>query len=358
MKLISFKTTNRSMAVCLLAGMLVTSMSGCLKDHNFPLSNYKTVVLVANSASYGAATIDDKLLNAWGIAVAPSGPLWIASNHGSVSTVYNRSGLTLLPPVTIPSHGKSAGGAPTGVIFNPTPDFVIPSSGSAAKFIFAGEDGIISAWNGGSSAVAVADRSTAEAVYKGIAMANFGGHNFLYATDFRGGKIDVFNDHFVYLTSMLFKDPSLPNHFAPFNIKNIKGLLFVTYAKQKGPDNEDDEAGPGNGFIDIFNPAGAFVKRFASHGPLNSPWGMATSTRLFHDIPDALLVGNFGDGTINVYEPSGAYRGPLKMNGNPISIEGLWAIENNVPGGNPKQLFFTAGPADEEDGLFGYIEKQ
>ncbi len=329
--------------------------AGCRKhDEQRFLSGYQQINLVADVDGYGAAIIDPNLVNAWGIAIAPSGPLWISANHTGLSTIYNRTGATLRPPVTI----LDGEGAPTGQVFNSTTSFVIPDNGLPAKFIFAGEDGTITAWNGGNNAGKVGGNPAGDAVYKGLAMGNDGTGNFLYATNFKGQKIDVFDSTFNYVTDKPFEDHFLPAGYGPFNIRNINGKLYVTYAKLKGPDNQDDEKGPGNGYIDVFSMKGKLLKRFASRGALNSPWGIVQAVSGITNVPNAILVGNFGDGRINVYEANGDFIGPLRdVNNKPIVIDGLWAIENNVPGGDANQLFFTAGPAEEEHGLFGYLSK-
>jgi len=329
----------------------------CMKDHNQGLRfNVSQVNLVADTAGFDAALIDTSLVNAWGIAVAPSGPIWISANHTGVSTIYDNTGKTLRPPVIIPSATPGEPGAPTGQLFNGTTDF------GAYRFIFAGEDGTISAWKGGSTATIVADRSSTDAVYKGITMAAVGTDNFLYVTNFKGGKIDVFDKNFNYVTDKPFADPNIPAGYGPFNIQNIGGKLYVTYAKLKGPDNEDDESGPGNGFVNIFNPDGTMVRRFASHGMLNSPWGIALAPGGFADAGPSILIGNFGDGRINVFDMQGKFRGQLQNDRQVVSIEGLWAIDflkGNVAGGSPHDpLYFTAGPDDESHGLFGYLKKQ
>jgi uncharacterized protein (TIGR03118 family) len=320
-------------------------------------SVFSQVNIVADTMGFGAWVIDPNLGNAWGIAAPPNGPIWISDNHTGVSTIYNRAnGATLRPPVTIPAAMSGETGAPTGVLFNSTTDF------GGNKFIFAGEDGIIAAWSGGNVAMKVADRSQFNAVYKGIAMANDGRANFLYLANFKGGKVDVFNREFKYVTTKPFWDPTIPAGFAPFNIVNIGGQLYVTYAKQKGPDNEDDEAGIGNGYVDIFNPDGTFVKRFVSKGELNSPWGVALAPAGFAATVQTILVGNFGSGRINIYDMMGNYMGQLKSHGKSITIWGLWAIDflkNNVPGGNATDpLYFTAGPDEESHGVFGYLQLQ
>jgi uncharacterized protein (TIGR03118 family) len=192
-------------------------------------------------------------------------------------------------------------------------------------------------------------------------MASDGTANFLYLTNFKGGKIDVFNREFNYVTNKPFWDPNIPAGFAPFNIQNIGGKLYVTYAKQKEPDHMDDQAGPGNGYVDIFNPDGTFVKRFASKGELNSPWGIALAPPGFAGQSQTILIGNFGNGRINVFDMQGNHLGALKVQGQNIVIDGLWAIDflkNNLPGGSPTDpLYFTSGPDGESHGLFGYLQR-
>jgi uncharacterized protein (TIGR03118 family) len=346
----------------LLAGLLVVAcVNACRKDS--PVNkgqgndvHVKQVNLVADTAGYNAARIDTNLVNAWGIAAVPNGPLWISSNHKGLSTVYDKTGQALRAPVTVPSVAAGQTGAPTGVVFNSTADF------GGNKFIFASEDGIVAAWSSGNTAVKVADRSSSNAVYKGIAMANDGTANFIYLTNFKGAKIDVFDKNFNYVTSKPFLDPGIPAGFAPFNIVNIGGKLYVSYAKQKGPDNMDDQKGPGNGYVDIFDPNGTLIKRFASQGNLNSPWGIALAPAGFAEgNQTTILIGNFGDGRISVFDMQGNFEGQLKIGGQTLAIDGLWDIdflENNMPGGNPTDpLFFTAGPVDESHGLFGYVQK-
>ena len=344
----------------LLAGLTtVTCFYGCLKEHEIPGigAEVNQVTLVADTAGYGAARIDTSLVNAWGIAAVPGGPLWISANHTGVSTIYDKTGNAMRAPVTIPSITPGGKGAPTGVIFNSTADF------GGNKFIFASEDGIVAAWSSGNTAVTVADRSSFNAVYKGIAMANDGTANFLYLTNFKGGKVDVFDKNFNYVTNKPFVDPGIPAGFAPFNVVNIGGKLYITYAKQKGPDNMDDQKGPGNGYVDIFNPDGTLVKRFASQGRLNSPWGIALAPAGFSDDKQpTILIGNFGDGRVNIFDMHGGFEGQLQSKGQALTIEGLWDIdflENNMPGGTAHDpLFFTAGPSGESHGLFGYVQKK
>jgi len=295
-------------------------------------------------------------VNAWGLAINDENEFWVASNEEGLSTVYDQNGHTIQAPVKIPFGNDSSGAAPTGVVYNTTSNsFIIPSTGEKSEIIFATENGTIAAWASGDSAITVADRSADSAVYKGIEISNNNGSDYIYATNFRSGAIDVFDASFNYVSSITFTDPDLPSGYAPFNVKLIDSFLYVTYAKQLGPDNEDDEAGPGNGFVDIYNINGTFVKRFTSQGNLNSPWGIAK-------VPGGggILIGNFGDGKINIFDLDGVWRGYLNSGaGNPIVIEGLWALEFplNEDGSVRKVLYFTAGPNDESTGLFGYIGK-
>ena len=344
-------------AKALIAGlMVITCFYACKKDLISGKFDVNQVNLVADTAGYGASRIDTNLVNAWGIAISPGGGIWISSNHKGRSTIYDKTGHTLRPPVTIPSLGPGQIGAPTGVVFNNTTDF------GGSKFIFASEDGIILAWSSGNSAVKVADRSSFNAVYKGIAMAKDGSCNFLYLTNFKEGKIDVFDKNFNFVTTKPFLDPGIPADFAPFNIQNIEGKLYVTYAKHKAPDNRDDQKGPGNGYIDIYNPNGTLIKRFASQGALNSPWGMAVAPEGLADDKEVILIGNFGDGRINIFNRQGHFIGPLQDHGKAITIDGLWAIDflkgTEEMKDRNDQLFFTAGPAEEAHGLFGYLQKE
>jgi uncharacterized protein (TIGR03118 family) len=340
-------------------------------DHN--LKDFKQVNLVANNDEYGATRIDPNLLNAWGLAWAPSGVAWIGAQAAHVSDVYNGEGNTVLGPVHIPSPGGPEGGNPTGVIFNPNAaDFVIPSGNATpatgARFIFVGVDGVVSGWNGSRGTHAFAKFiNTATAAYTGLALAANGGSNYLYAANFKGGRIDVW-DRSWNTVAMSFHDPMIPMGYSPFNIQAIAGQLYVTYAKV-GPDGRD-QAGEGFGFVDIYTTAGAFVKRFASRGQLNAPWGVTMVAPGFfpahiedgshhdnNDMSPAILIGNFGNGRINAFTASGDRLGELRAHGQPIAIEGLWALSfpPTTSTIDPHRLYFTAGPDDETHGLFGYI---
>lgn len=355
------KGVRQSILLFAALAVIMSVTSGCDKLFNeFPtpggepsVKNYKQINLVSDTASYNAARIDSTLSNAWGIAINPNGVFWINANGTDNSEVYDMNGVAKRTPVAVPS--------PSGIVFNNTPDFVIAATGQVSKFIFASENGKIYAWSSGDSAMTVVNNSASDAVYKGIELAKDGNENFLYATDFHNGKIDVFDKSFNLIATKPFSDPTIPSGFAPFNIRLIDNALFVTYAKQLAPEKKDDEKGAGNGYVNIFNTDGTLLKRFASQGQLNSPWGIEKAPGSFGQGMNAILVGNFGDGRINVYDSmQGNFKGQLKSNGMPITIEGLWAItfpDNNVPGDNPNKLYFTAGPDEESHGLFGYLKK-
>lgn len=353
----------RSAVPLIILSLSFATIVSCKKNQTptvMATGNYEQVNLVADQSSSGAAHTDPNLINAWGLAISSSGSFFISSNHGGVSTIYDTTGASLLAPIVIPKPGALSGGAPSGVVFNSTSDFVITATGETSKFIFATEDGTIAAWSSAGIALIVADRSSAGAVYKGLTIANDGTGNFIYAANFKGGTIDVFDHTFAYVSGKTFTDPNIPAGFAPFNVRNINNMLYVTYAMQKGPDNMDDQAGPGNGYVDIYKPDGTLVSRFASQGSLNSPWGIAAAPSGFGAGQNAILISNFGDGTINVFNQDGTTAGPLKdSNGNTLSINGIWDMSfpvNGEPAGNPNRLFFTAGPASESHGLFGYLQ--
>jgi uncharacterized protein (TIGR03118 family) len=328
--------------------------------------DFVQVNLVGNNDEYDPAHIDPHLVNAWGIAFSSGGVAWISSQEGHVSAIYDRDGnlIAARPEVAIPSPGAATGGNPTGTVVNIDPntaDFKL-SNGSAGRFFFVGVDGILSGWNpaSGNFALVIKNNSPA-AVYTGLAMAqNSAGNYYLYAANFSAGKIDVWDKNFTAV-QMAFTDPDLPAGYAPFNIQNVNGKLYVMYAKV-GADG-DEEKRPGLGFVDIYDTNGNLEKRFASHGQLNAPWGVAWAPATFFDEGGigqaAILIGNFGDGHINAFSLDGAFLGQLRAHGNPIEIEGLWAITFPPATStiDPNRLYFAAGPDDEKEGLFGYITK-
>lgn len=362
MKRTPLRNLSKRNLLCLLS--VASLIVSCKKqDTGVQLPNYQLVNLVSDVASYQPETLDPGLLNPWGMAIGPTGAFWLSDNHSGLTTIYDRGGNVIKQPVAVPYHGQRNGGSPTGVAFNKTDDFLAPGPGGTPKkalFIYAAEDGTVSVWNGADSTYTVADRSAANAVYKGITIANNSGNNFIYLADFKNARIDVLDKNYSYV-NMNFSDPLIPQGFAPFNIKEIGGKLYVAYAKQQGPDNEDDQSGPGNGFVDIYNTDGSLEKRLASQGTLNSPWGMTAAPDSFGLPTGSVLIGNFGDGHINVFDANGKYLGQLKKDGTTITIEGLWEIsfeDAAIQGSDPNVLFFSAGPGGEAHGLFGYIMKQ
>jgi len=344
---------------------------------------YAVTPLVSNLAGH-AAKQDPVLQNAWGIAFSPAGsPFWVNDNATGCSTLYDGTGTKVTAlQVSIPLPGnmvsptsckpkdpnsQSAGpAAPTGIIWNPAASFLVPGTTIPAVFIFSTEDGTISAWANGLSpaanAVIAADESMNGAVYKGLAFAVNAKGPFLFATDFHNGKVDVFGPNgpdgmFTKATvDGNFSDPQLPAGYAPFNIVNLDGDLFVTYAKQDD-EKHDDVAGPGHGFVDVFDTAGHLIRRFESRGRLNSPWGIARASFAFGPFSGKILVGNFGDGRINVFNNDGAWVDALEdEHGKALVIDGLWTL--TLGGGrnsSPDTLYFSAGPNGETNGLFGTI---
>jgi uncharacterized protein (TIGR03118 family) len=294
-----------------------------------------------------AAHTDPNLANPWGMAVSSGGTIWVSDNATGVSTLYRQDGTANPLVVTIPGDGKNPG-TPTGVVTNPTAFFKVSKNGNSqpSRFIFVNEDGTISGWNPtlDQTNAIVAVKGKGDAVYKGVTMGMAGGHNFLFATSFKKGTVDTYDENFNLVKGKNFNDPNLPAHFAPFGIRNFNGQIYVTYAKQ-GPGGRDDEAGPGNGFVDVFDTNGNLVRRLVSNGNLNSPWGLAI-------VNGELWVGNFGDGKINNYDPTtGAFLETLmRADGTPLQFDRLWDLLPLSPG-----VFFTAGIADEEHGLFGLI---
>jgi uncharacterized protein (TIGR03118 family) len=320
-----------------------------------------------------ARVTDPNLVNPWGQATIGTSPLWVADNGADVSTLYVggvTGSIPKPPPPPAPPVVNIEGGAPTGTVGNTTgstTDFLVHTDmGTApANFIFASENGFITAWSRTvSGTVARIEGSVRHAVYKGLALASVGTANYLYATDFHRGRIDVFDGDFNLVrvpsgpfARKAFTDPNLPQGFAPFGIQLINGELYVSYAKQDAH-RHDDVAGPGNGFVDVYSTSGVLQTRLISRGDLNSPWGLVLAPSTFGGFAGDLLVGNFGDGTIHAYDPvHGTEAGTLtNTDGNTIAIDGLWGLRfGNGTFGGPGDLVFTAGIADESHGLLGEI---
>jgi uncharacterized protein (TIGR03118 family) len=370
-------------AVCVFAGAAARADDD---DRNNEGNRYIVTKLVSDIAALGGAVIDPNLKNPWGVVFTPAAsPFWIADNANGKSTLYDGDGAIVPLVVTIPCPPTAGQGSscpqfssPNGLVWNPTTStttgFLVPLTGKVASFIFDSEDGTISAWTGGlnpaDNAVLAVNNSltpnaTLGAVYKGLAVGVNVNGVFLFATNFRAGTVETYapapagstTGFYVQTTTDGgFTDPNIPAGYAPFGIQNINGDLFVTYAKQNGP-KHDDVAGRGNGFVDVFDTDGHLLRRFASRGTLNSPWGVARASFAFGRFSGKILVGDFGDGKINVFESDGTFVDQLRdTDGKTIAIDGLWTL---TLGGGAKsssdRLYFTAGPNGQTDGLFGTI---
>jgi uncharacterized protein (TIGR03118 family) len=308
-----------------------------------------------------AQITDPDLVNPWGLAAGPTTPLWAADNGTDVSTLYS-GGVNGSPPVKAPLVVSIPGGAPTGLVFNPTSGFVVhrDQASAPAAFIFDSEAGKIVAWSPKVPPMTEAqvEVSTPNAVYKGLAIADSPRGTLLYAANFHAAKIDVFDDTFSSVTLPgSFTDPNLPAGYAPFNVQALGTNVYVTYAKQD-EQAKDDVAGPGNGFVDVYDTSGHLLRRLVSRGQLNSPWGLVIAPDGFGRFGGDLLVGNFGDGAINAYDRStGDFQGQLRdQDGNPIRIDGLWTLRfGNGVFGTPSTLIFSAGINDEQHGLLGEL---
>ena len=393
------KHFSRTLSVAAVIALFVTVASGVRGDedkHRAKESDRYVITNLTSDLPGIAPNTDPVLQNAWGVAFTPgASPFWIADNATGCSTLYDGSGVPQVVPqvsptplrVKLPLPGgsvpatacqpvdpnnptKPTPAAPTGLVWNPTATFLVPKTTSPATFIWDTEDGTISAWTGGltppDQAVLAVDKSP-DAVYKGLVFGTNVHGVFLFATNFRAGTIDVFAPNgsagFRPATSTEiageFTDPDIPDGFAPFGIQNINGDLFITYALQNEA-KHDDVAAPGNGFVDIFDTSGHLLRRFASGGVLNSPWGVVRASFAFGRFSGDILVGNFGDGKIHAFDSDGKNRGTLKdADGKPIVIDGLWTL--TLGGGrnsNSDTLYFTAGPNSETDGLFGTISPE
>ncbi len=356
----------RSMVLIAAIGLLLMGAVPAAADsHGKRAANAYTVTNLVSDGVVPALHTDENLVNGWGITAGPTTPWWVANNGTDTSTLYDGTGAARPLVVSVP-------GAPTGTVFNGTADFVVSAGGGSgpARFLFATEGGMVEGWNPGvpppptsTQAQVGADRSNVGAIYKGLAIGQVGTANYLYATDFHNGRIDVFDGMFALQSwPGAFRDRHLPHGYAPFGIQNLGGRLFVTYAKQDAA-AEDEIAGRGRGFVDVFGTDGRFQGRVASRGDLNAPWGLAWAPAGFGRFSGDLLVGNFGDGRIHAYrwdarehewDEAGTLRG---TNHRPISIDGLWGIGfgNGSASGPTTTLYFAAGPDDEAHGLFGSI---
>ena len=342
---------------------------------------YSDTALVVDKAEVVASskTVDANLQNPWGIAVATGLPFWIADNNSNLATLYSGTGTVETQEVTgsaaagiaIPASAAGVQANPTGQVYNGSGSFLITTSKGqeTALFLFAGEGGTIAGWasDSGSAAVTAYDdgvaNGTNHAVYKGLALGTVNGATFLYATDLHNSKVDVFDTNFAKPADMQakFVDPTIPQGFVPFGISAVGNQLYVTYAMQDTA-KHDEVPGAGLGYVDVFDFSGNFVSRFASAGALNAPWGIALAPSGFGSIGGDVVIGNFGDGKINIFKPNGTQLatsvGPLTgSNGQPFAFQGLWSLVfGNGDSDKPlTTLFYTAGFANQMDGVFGSI---
>jgi uncharacterized protein (TIGR03118 family) len=364
----------RNMALTGAALLLIGTTSVFADDDD---GAYVQTNLVSNVVGQARMT-DSNLQNSWGVANAPNSPLWIADNNDGLSTLYDGNGnmvtLAILGntnQVKIPvPPGATPPAAPTGMVWNPNSatQFLIPNSQAGAIFLWDTENGTIAGWNPAvnpTSAVTIVDNSRGGkngAVYKGLAFGTNVHGNFLFATNFRAGTVEAYDVNFK-LTALdgSFTDPAIPAGFAPFGIANVNGDLFVTYARQNAT-KDDVVAGPGEGFVDVFSTDGKLLRRFASRGVLNAPWGVTRATLGFGRFSGDILIGNFGSagqfaGWINAFDSRGEFEGELRnQQGKPISIDGLWSLVfGTFLHSDADTLYFTAGPNNQTNGLFGKI---
>jgi uncharacterized protein (TIGR03118 family) len=337
---------------------------------NARAAGYLQTNLVSNG-TVSAPNIDPNLSNPWGMAFFPGGPFWVADNNTGVSTLYDGLGniLPLVVSIPIPPGTTFRNSAPSGIVANTNPTlFLIPGSSEPALFIFDSEDGSISAWNdmvNATAAVTVVNNSQGGsnngAVYKGLAIGNNASGTFLYAANFRSGKIDVFDSTFAPATlTGNFIDSTVPAGFAPYNVANVNGNLVVTWAKQNAAKN-NPVAGAGLGFVSIFDTNGNLIASVPNGSELNEPWGVALAPFNFGKFSSTLLIGNLGDGKINAFSlTSKAFLGQLTNPSNkPIAIKGLWTLAfGGAQSSDPGTLYFVAGTNGYQDGLFGTLTPQ
>jgi uncharacterized protein (TIGR03118 family) len=344
-------------------------------------TGFTDTALVSNNVGVVATTttIDANLSNPWGLITAPGLPFWIADNNSNIATLYSGTGQIQTNAVTssnatgiaIPATAAGVPANPTGQVYNGNGGFLIPTSNGqeTSLFIFSGEGGTIAAWAKDSGAKAVmsyddgVDNGTNHAVYKGLALGTVNGASYLYATDLHNNKIDVFDTNFAKPAGMQgkFIDPAMPAGFVPFGIVALNSQLYVTYAMRDAA-MHDEVTGAGLGYVDVYDFSGNFISRFASAGALNAAWGIALAPAGFGSLEGDLLIGNFGDGTINIFASNGTSlatsMGPLAVNnGATFAVPGLWSLAfgNGDPDKPVTTLFYTAGFSDQTDGVFGSI---
>ena len=355
-------------------------------------NSYQVTNLVSLPAANGGTTAapnhDANLQNGWGVVFNPTAFVWVSDNGTGKATLYDGNGVPspvqsqqnpngpLVVTIPAASGNPADSGSPTGIVFNASSDFQVSIPDPAhpgqflkgpapAAFLWASEDGMISGWNPTVDRTHAIKGTVANAVYKGITIAGDGSsaHFRLYAADFIGKKIDVYDENFKPIVPPLphgaFVDPYVPADYGPFNILNIQGNLYVAFAKTQPP-SHDEAHGPGLGFVSVFDADGNLLMRLEGKKNFNAPWGMALAPQGFGKFSNDILVGNFGDGTINAFDPQdGHFDGQLKTpDGKTLVIDGLWGIAfgNGVLNQQTDTLFFAAGPNDESDGVYGRID--
>jgi len=376
------KTYLRSFKAALLIGLSTIGYCEAAGFLETDLVVNRSPLIDANGVTHVGKAVDSNLVNPWGISESPASPFWISDNGAGVSTLYNTTGTPLSLVVSIPAPGDplGKGGKPTGTVFNSTGGFMISGftkgglpTTMPAVFLFATEDGTIVGWNPNvnpqnfdqnkAGTYGIIAAHPAGAIYKGLAIAtDSGGVSRLYATNFHQGTVDVFDTSFNLVHSFgAFADPTLPRGYAPFNVVPLNGKLFVTYAVRDDT-GEDDVSGMSHGIVNTFDLSGGSLHRFAQHGQLDSPWGVALAPANFGALAGTIWIGNFGNGHINAYNAlTGDFVDKVRnSHGQAIVIDGLWALQvgNGGMGGLSNTIYFTAGPNDETDGLFGSLSPQ
>ena len=353
----------RFLRTILAAAVFSLALSAAAPLTAAPPGGTFAVTRLVSDVPGAAALTDPNLVNGWGLARSGTSPWWVADNGTDRSTLYVASPALAINPLVV-----GVDGGPTGAVFaGIAANFLVgttasPTTLAPANFVFASEDGKIRAWRGGSTAALVTASGGTDAIFKGLALAQpTPGQPLLYAADFHNRRVDVFNGAWQNVTPAgSFVDPMLPDDYAPFGIQTLGGRIYVTYARQDA-EGEDEVAGEGRGFVDVYDLSGNLIARVAQHGQLNAPWGLALAPASFGRFAGDLLVGNFGNGEINAYaetDDGWAHRGTLRDDtGRKLVIDGLWAIAvgNAGSNGTPDQLFFAAGPNEETHGLFGMI---
>ena len=339
-----------------VATLAVCSLSGFASAQHYTQTN-----LVASFPT-GTATPDPNIRNAWGLSRSATSPWWVSNAGSGTATLYGGDGSIKQLVVTIPPPKDQAGpGVPTGTVFNGTTDFEV-APGKPAIFLFVTATGTIVGWNpqvNATNAILLKDNFNKQAEYTGLALSQLNGKNVLYVANFHSGEVEVYDGKFnrIHLNGDAFEDHSGSDHIAPFNVQTVGSNLFVTFAKQG--ENGLEARGDGLGFVDVFSPDGRLMRRVERGSWFNAPWGVVVAPGDFGEFSHDILVGNLGSGKIAAFNPvSYQFRGFLRNPDNSVmKIDGLWAISfgNNAQAGSSLSLYFTAGPNEGRDGLYGSI---